>query len=82
MRASTTLLSVYEGTVIREYTGYDENPSIVEKVDSVCSRDQKQFGDKTHKCAVTKLFFTGPIENCDGHIDVLDNDVGITFTVY
>ena len=80
MRAYTSLLR--EGEVVREYTGYDENPTIVDKVDGICARDEKQLGDKTHTCTSSKLFFTGPVENCDGHVDVLNRYTNTVYTVY
>ena len=80
MRAYTSLLR--DGEVVREYTGYDENPTIADKVDDICSRDVKRLGDKTHSCTSSKLFFTGPIENCDGHVDVLDMYNNTVYTVY
>lgn len=76
MRAQNQLVDKETSETFREYTGFDDNPGIVDKVQGVCQRDITRFGAK-YECTPARLFFIGPVENCDGHVNVFDfvNDV-------
>lgn len=72
MRAFTQLHdSKNKNDVIREYNGFDENTNIVDKVIDVCERDIQRFGNQ-YQCAPARLFFLGPMENCDGRVNIFD----------
>lgn len=71
MRAHNTLMDNTTREVLREYTGFDDNPAIVDKVQSVCERDVHRFGT-SFECTPPRLFFIGPVENCDGRVSVFD----------
>lgn len=70
MRAFTQLHDS-KNDVIREYNGFDEDTSIVDKVVDVCERDIHRFG-KQYRCAPARLFFLGPVEHCDGRVNIFD----------
>lgn len=76
MRAQNQLVDTKTSETFREYTGFDDNPGIVDKVQNVCQRDIARFGTQ-YECTPARLFFIGPVENCDGHVNVFDfyNDV-------
>ena len=71
MRAHSTLVERSSKETLREYTGFDDNPGIVDKVQGVCDRDIHRFGD-SFECTPPRLFFIGPVENCDGRVSVFD----------
>lgn len=71
MRAYTQLSDSLNHETVREYTGFDENPTIVEKVLDVCERDIMRFGEQYY-CVAPRLFFIGPVEHCDGRVNVFD----------
>lgn len=70
MRAFTQLQDS-NNDVIREYNGFDEDASIVDKVVDVCERDIHRFG-KQYQCTPARLFFLGPVEHCDGRVNIFD----------
>ena len=72
MRAQNQLVDKETLETFREYTGFDDNPAIVEKVQGVCQRDITRFGGAKYECTQPRLFFIGPVENCDGHVNVFD----------
>lgn len=72
MRAYNKLVDNNSNETLREYTGFDDNPGIVDKVQGVCERDVTRFGGKSVRCTTPRLFFIGPVENCDGHVSIFD----------
>lgn len=71
MRAYNKLVDGNTNETLREYTGFDDNPAIVDKVQGVCERDITRFGESM-RCTTPRLFFIGPVENCDGHVSIFD----------
>ena len=71
MRAHSKLVDGNSNETLREYTGFDDNPGIVDKVQGVCERDINRFG-KSFECTPPRLFFIGPVKNCDGHVSIFD----------
>jgi len=71
MRAYTQMMDSNTNQIVREYNGFDETPSIVDKVYDVCDRDVLRFGEN-HSCTPPRLFFIGPVEHCDGRVNVID----------
>lgn len=83
IRATTDLVkNNTEGTISRSYVGYDEYTTIVQKVETVCIRDNKMLGKDTHACINTKLAFMGPMKDCNGRIDITDHVNNSSFTVF
>ena len=74
-RVTTTLEK--ENDKIREYTGWDDNISIVEKVEKICANDEHLFCDT--KCARSRLSFVHDVQHCDGHVDIRDFNHGATY---
>lgn len=71
MRASTQLTDSLNKEIVREYNGFDETPTIVDKVIHVCERDIARLGEQYY-CVPPRLFFLGPMEHCDGRVNVFD----------
>jgi hypothetical protein len=72
MRACNKLVDETTNETLREYTGFDGTPTIVDKVRGVCERDITRFGKSVVRCTTPRLFFIGPVENCDGHVSIFD----------
>jgi hypothetical protein len=82
IRATTQLVHINDtNSISRSYEGYDTYTTIVDKVEKVCSRDKRMFGDDAYRCLNSKLFFTGTIENCNGRVEVKDHVNNKLFTV-
>lgn len=74
-RVTTTLNK--ETDKMREYVGYDDNISIVEKVERFCANDKQLYCDT--KCSRSKLSFVHDVPNCDGHVDIKDFNHGAIY---
>ena len=55
---------------LTEFTGFDDNMAIVEKVEHYCEITRNGEGGK--RCTPTKLSFMGPTEMCDGRVLMYD----------
>lgn len=76
-RAQTTLKD--DKNTLRDYTGYDDNIDIVQKVERYCSTDESVYNAK---CTLARLTFVQDVENCDGHVDIKDWNTNTLFQTF
>ena len=70
-RAFTKMVQANEpSNDLSEFTGFDDDMSIVGKVERYCERTRN--GDTAKRCTPTKLSFIGPSELCDGRVLMYD----------
>ena len=60
----------------RFYEGYDDNLGIVDRVNTMCDRDKRLYGENA-TCENSKLFFMGPKEECEGHVKVTGDNYSL-----
>lgn len=77
-RAYTDMVSTSDNSnVIKEFTGFDDNLSIVDTVNKYCMLNKGK--DETVMCNPTKLSFVGgQLDICDGRVIVFDTQTGST----
>jgi len=65
----------HHDNIERIFTGYDDDFSIVDKVQEHCDLHKKKMG--RGECGDSKLYFIGPHPKCDGRVevDIKKNDV-------
>lgn len=78
---AVTTLENNNGDLVRRYEGYNNELSILNRVENVCKFDECVYGDSRHYCTNSNILFVGPTKKCYGSIYVYDNSGNIEFKI-